>query len=90
MQGLTFGDKGYISKRLFSQLLEKGLKLITRTRKNMKPIDYTKLEKQLLDQRGIIETVINHFKHHYHVWHTRHRSVINAMTHLMAYSCICD
>lgn len=84
LQGLTFGDKGYISKRLFSQLLEKGLKLITRTRKNMKPIDYTKLEKQLLDQRGIIETVINHFKHHYHVWHTRHRSVINAMTHLMA------
>ena len=84
LQGLAFGDKGYISKKLFSQLLDKGLKLITRTRKNMKPIDYTKFEKQLLDQRGIIETVINHFKHHYHVWHTRHRSVFNAMTHLMA------
>ena len=65
-------------------LTDKGLKLITRTRKNMKPIMYSSLEKQLLDQRGIIETVINHFKHHYHVWHTRHRSVINAMTHLMA------
>ena len=84
LQGLAFGDKGYISKKLFSRLLEKGLKLITRTRKNMKSIDYTKFEKQLLDQRGIIETVINHFKHHYHVWHTRHRSVSNAMTHLMA------
>ena len=28
--------------------------------------------------------VIGHLKHHYHVWHTRHRSVINAMTHLVA------
>lgn len=76
LKGLIFGDKGYISKQLFSKLLEKGLKLITRTRKNMKPIDYTSLEKQLLNQRGIIETVINHFKHHYHIWHTRHRSVV--------------
>jgi Transposase DDE domain len=84
LKGLVFGDKGYISKKLFSRLLEKGLKLITRTRKNMKPINYSSLEKQLLNQRGIIETVINHFKHHYHIWHTRHRSVINALTHLMA------
>lgn len=84
LEGLACGDKGYISRTLFSRLLENGLKLITRTRKNMKAIDYTKFEKQLLDQRGIIETVINHFKHHYHVWHTRHRSVFNAMTHLMA------
>lgn len=84
LQGMVFGDKGYISKTLFSRLLEKGLKLITRTRKSMKPIDYSSMEKQLLNQRGIIETVINHFKHHYHVWHTRHRSILNAMTHLMA------
>jgi hypothetical protein len=84
LQGMAFGDKGYLSKKLFSRLLEKGLKLITRTRKNMKPINYSSLEKQLLNQRGIIETVINHFKHHYHIWHTRHRSAINAMTHLLA------
>jgi hypothetical protein len=84
LEGLAFGDKGYISKKLFSRLLENGLKLITRTRKNMRSIEYTKFEKQLLDQRGIIETVINHFKHHCHVWHTRHRSVFNAITHLMA------
>ena len=84
LQGMMFGDKGYISQTLFSRLLEKGLKLITRTRKNMKQKEYTRLEKQLLNQRGIIETVIQHLKHHYHVWHTRHRSVTNAMTHLMA------
>ena len=84
LKGTAFGDKGYLGKALFSRLLEKGLKLITRTRKNMKPVHYSAIEKQLLNQRGIIETVINHFKHHYHIWHTRHRSVINAMTHLMA------
>jgi Transposase DDE domain len=84
LQGLVFGDKGYISKELFSKLLEKGLKLITRVRKNMKGKNYLPFEKQLLDKRGIIETVINHFKHHYHIWHTRHRSPLNAMTHLMA------
>lgn len=84
LKGLMFGDKGYIGKELFSRLLEKGLKLITRGRKNMKAKIYSPFEKQLLDKRGIIETVINHFKHHYHIWHTRHRSVLNAMTHLMA------
>jgi Transposase DDE domain len=84
LQGFIFGDKGYIGKELFSRLLEKGLKLITRGRKNMKEKIYSPFEKQLLDKRGIIETVINHFKHHYHIWHTRHRSGLNAITHLMA------
>ena len=41
-------------------------------------------EWQLLNQRNLIETVIDHLKHHYQVWHARHRSVINAMTHLVA------
>ncbi|MDX1940002.1 MAG: IS982 family transposase [Saprospiraceae bacterium] len=84
LQGFMFGDKGYLGKALFARLLEKGLKLITRGRKNMKEKNYSPFEKQLLNKRGIIETVINHFKHHYHIWHTRHRSVVNAMTHLMA------
>ena len=57
--------------------MQGGLKLITRKRKNMK-------EKQMLNQHGIIETVIGHLKHCYQVWHTRHRSIINAMTHLVA------
>ncbi len=33
LQGLAFGDKGYIGKKLFDELFEKGLKLITRYRK---------------------------------------------------------
>jgi len=84
LQGFAFGDKGYISKNLFDRLLKKGLKLLTRVRKNMKKKPMSSFETQLLDQQGIIETVIGHLKHHYQVWHTRHRSMINAMTHLMA------
>ena len=84
LEGMAFGDKGYIGKKLFSKLLADGLKLITRNRKNMKKKRLSGMEKQLLNQRGIIETVINQLKNHYHLWHTRHRSVANAITHLMA------
>ena len=84
LQGLAFGDKGYISKAVFNRLLKQGLKLVTRVRKNMKKTPLSSLEKQLLDQRGIIETIIGHLKHRYQVWHTRHRSIANAMTHLVA------
>ena len=36
LEGLAFGDKGYIGKKLFDELFKKGLKLITRKRKNIK------------------------------------------------------
>ena len=84
LEGLAFGDKGYIGKKIFDELLSAGLKLITRKRKNMAQVKLNEYEQQLLDQRNLIETVINHLKHHYQVWHTRHRSIINAMTHLVA------
>jgi hypothetical protein len=85
LEGLAFGDKGYIGKKLFDELLKKGLKLITRKRKNMKEkLVLSDYEKQLLNQRNLIETVFDCLKHKYHVWHTRHRSISNAMTHLMA------
>lgn len=84
LQGLAFGDKGYIGKKLFETLFQKGLKLITRKRKNMESMVISEYEQQLLNRRNTIETVINHLKHHYQVWHTRHRSVINAMTHLIS------
>ncbi len=84
LQGLAFGDKGYIGKKLFETLFQKGIKLITRKRKNMQPMILDEYEQQLLNQRNTIETVINHLKFHYQVWHTRHRSMINAMTHLIS------
>ena len=44
LQGLAFGDKGYIGKKLCDTLLKKGLKLMTRKRKNMKKTSLSLLE----------------------------------------------
>lgn len=49
-----------------------------------KDTSLTGYEEQLLNQRGLVETVFNCLKHKFHIWHTRHRSVVNAMTHLIA------
>lgn len=85
LEGLAFGDKGYIGKKLFDELFKNGLKLITRKRKNMKEkLILCEREKQLLNQRNLIETVFDCLKHKYHIWHTRHRSILNAMANLMA------
>lgn len=84
LQRLAFCDKGYLGKKIFDSLLKKGLKLITRKRKNMKQPQLDEYEKQLLNQRNLVETVIDHLKHHYQVWHTRHRSILNALTHLVS------
>jgi hypothetical protein len=84
LEGLAFGDKGYLGKKLFEELLQQGLKLITRKRKNMKANKLSDHEQHLLDQRGIVETIIGHLKYHYQIWHTRHRSIMNAMTHLVS------
>ena len=85
LEGLAFGDKGYIGKKLFDELFKNGLKLITRKRKNMKEkLILSDYEKQLLNQRNLVETVFGSLKHTYHVWHTRHRSILNAMANLLA------
>ncbi len=84
LKGLCFGDKGYLSKNLFKSLWQNGLKLITRKRKNMRAELLTEDEKQGLNQRNIVETFFNHLKLHYQIWHTRHRSVGNALTHLVS------
>lgn len=85
LQGLAFGDKGYLGKKIAEILFQKGLKLITRKRRNMQKKEaLSPFEKQMLNQRGIIETVIGHLKQACHIWHTRHRSIQNAFTHLVA------
>lgn len=85
LKGLAFGDKGYIGKKLFEELLKNGLKLITRKRKNMKEkLNLDACEEQLLNQRNVIETVIGCLKHKYHIWHTRHRSIINAIVNMIS------
>ena len=50
--GKLFGDKGYISQSLFEQLYQRGLKLITRYRKNMNNRLFPLIERILLRKRA--------------------------------------
>jgi len=60
--GKICGDKGYISQPLFDQLYQKGLKLITRIKKNMKNQLMPIADKLLLRKRALIETVNDQLK----------------------------
>lgn len=88
--GKLIGDKGYLSKKLFESLWEKGIQLITKIKKNMKNILMPILDKLLLRKRALIESINDQLKNIAQLEHTRHRSPINAMVNwvssLVAYS----
>lgn len=87
IQGKVFGDKGYLTK-LKEYFLEKGLNVIARYKDKM----YKKLKNNLApkedflfaSKRGIIETINDILKNNCDIWHTRHRSPVNAIIHLIA------
>ena len=81
--GKIFGDRGYISKALFEHLYERGLKLVTRIKANMKNTLMDTMDKLLLYKRGIIESVINKLKSVCQIEHHRHRSIGNFVTNLL-------
>lgn len=84
LSGKLFGDKGYIGKKLFEELYEDGVQLITNIRSNMKnkllPIE----DKWLLRKRFIIETINDQLKNICNIEHSRHRSPTNFMVNLVA------
>lgn len=80
--GKLFGDKGYISKKLFTELYENGLQLITKIKSNMKNKLMDLSDKLLLRKRGIIETVNDQLKNISQIEHSRHRSPFNFFINL--------
>ena len=83
--GRLFGDKGYISAPLAERLfLEQGLRLITKLRKNMRNILLPFADYLLLRKRALIETIIDQLKNVCQIEHSRHRSPINFLVHLLA------
>jgi hypothetical protein len=84
VSGKLFADKGYISKKLFEHLFEKGTTLITSIRKNMKNRLIPLVDKLLLRKRSVIETVNDQLKNLCDIEHTRHRSPINFMVNMVA------
>ncbi|AIL12670.1 hypothetical protein IM40_02655 [Candidatus Paracaedimonas acanthamoebae] len=87
VRGITaklIGDKGYLSQKLFSQLFEKGITLITKIKRNMKNILMETVDKLMLMKRSFIETIFSSLKSLNTLIHHRHRNPINAFTHLLA------
>lgn len=80
--GKLIGDKGYISKDLFEKLMQRGLKLITKLRKNMKNRLVEMEDKLLLRKRAIIETINDQLKNISNIEHSRHRSIWNFLGNL--------
>jgi hypothetical protein len=83
--GKLFGDKGYISASLAEHLLlTQGLQLITKLRKNMRPVALPRADQLLLRKRAIIESINDQLKNICQIEHTRHRSPLNFVVHLLA------
>ncbi|MEK6478447.1 IS982 family transposase [Catalinimonas sp. 4WD22] len=79
-RGRYYADKGYLTK-LFEELYEQGLHLITKIRKNMKNKLMLYSDKIKLKQRALIESVNDLLMTVFDIDHTRHRSPINAIAH---------
>lgn len=88
--GKLFGDRGYISQKLFEQLLSRGVHLITKLKNNMRNRLMPVMDKLLLRKRAIIESVNDQLKNISQIEHSRHRSIFNFMvnivTSLIAYT----
>ena len=82
--GKLVADRGYISKKLGKQLRALfDLQLITKLRSNMKNQLMPISDKLLLRKRALTETIIDQLKNIAQIEHTRHRSPINFMVHLI-------
>lgn len=80
--GYLFGDKAYLSQTMFKKLYERGLKLVTKIRSNMKNKLMDPWEKLMLQARGLIESVNNRLKNGCQIDHHRHRSPTNFLANL--------
>ena len=84
LSGKLDADKGYISRAVFSTLWQRGLHLITGIRRNMRNHLMLLGDKIMLRKRFVIETVLDILKSEMGLEHTRHRSPVNAMVHVLS------
>ena len=84
LMGKLFGDKAYISKDLWTKLYSRHLRLFTGIRKDMKNYLLELEDKVNLRRRSLIESVFNVLKNSMNLEHTRHRSPVNFLVHILA------
>ena len=82
--GKLFADKGYISQALFETLFDHNLQLITKLKRNMRNKLMPLMDKLLLRKRSIIETITDQLKNISQIEHSRHRSLWNFCSNLVA------
>jgi transposase len=82
--GKLFGDKGYLSQPLTTQLQQRGIHLVTRLKSNMKNRLMLLADKLLLRRRSILETITDQLKNISQIEHTRHRSLATLMVNVLA------
>jgi hypothetical protein len=71
-------------QKLFEELYERGLQLVTKSKKKMKNRLVKLIDKILLRKRAVIESVNDHLKNICQIEHSRHRSPFNFLLNLMA------
>ena len=84
LAGKLDADKGYIGRTLFNKLWQRGLHLVTGIRRNMRNHLMPLADKLMLRKRFVIETVLDTLKSDMGLEHSRHRSVMNAMVHILS------
>ena len=87
LNGMMFGDKGYLSKELKERLHLKGLNLVTKIRRDMKNFLIPKQISYFLKRRGIIETVIGYLKDFKSLIHKKARSSTNFFMNIFSSIC---
>jgi Transposase DDE domain. len=82
--GKLYGDKGYISSKLFEFLFNDGVHLVTGIRNNMKNRLMSLRDRILLRKRSVIETINDELKNICQIEHSRHRGTANFIMNLLA------
>ena len=82
--GKLYGDKGYISSKLFELLFSDGIHLVTGIKSNMKNRLMSFRDRILLRKRSVIETINDELKNICQVAHSRHRGTANFIMNLIA------
>jgi hypothetical protein len=82
--GKFFADRGYVSQKLATQLLEElGIEFFAKPKRNMKNKLMRLHDKFLSRKRAIIETINDQLKNISQIEHSRHRSPVNFCVNLL-------
>src|SRR5258706_4317900 len=74
----------YLLQPVFEQLMQQGIRLITKLKSNIKNKLMVMSDKLLLRKRAIIETIHDQLKNISQIEHSRHRSPLNFRVNLFA------